>query len=280
MLLGNVLDIGTPSDATVTNAKTNFTSTSSAAGLQIKGDGTTDGTLQLNCSQNSHGIKLASPAHSAGQSYKLIFPSGNVTAGKFLKVDSVSGSGTTGIGTMTFADGGGRYTLINRTTISGGTSYIDLTDVMTDTYENYLLVGSEINFATDGADIHFQVITSAGVQTGGSDYNWAYMQRESSSNDVDVSRSTASDVYRINHSGVGNASNETANFSVHIFDARATGKTTIFRGEQVAVGTGSDSLLNLSVGRYLSNGAITGIRFKASSGNINSGTLTFYGANG
>ena len=29
MLLGNVLDIGTPSDATVTNAKTNFVSTSS-----------------------------------------------------------------------------------------------------------------------------------------------------------------------------------------------------------------------------------------------------------
>ena len=49
----------------------------------------------LNCSQNSHGIKLASPAHSASQSYKLIFPAGNVTAGKFLKVDSVSGSGTT-----------------------------------------------------------------------------------------------------------------------------------------------------------------------------------------
>jgi hypothetical protein len=107
MLLGNVLDLGVPSDATVTDAKTNFTSTSSAAGLQIKGDGTTDGTLQLNCSQNSHGIKLASPAHSAGQSYKLIFPAGNVTAGKFLKVDSVSGSGTTGIGTMTFGDAGG-----------------------------------------------------------------------------------------------------------------------------------------------------------------------------
>jgi hypothetical protein len=110
MLLGNVLDIGTPSDSTVTDAKANFVSTSSAAGLQIKGDGTTDGTLQLNCSQNSHGIKIASPAHSAGQSYKLIFPAGNVTAGKFLKVDSVSGSGTTGIGTMTFADAGGANT--------------------------------------------------------------------------------------------------------------------------------------------------------------------------
>ena len=176
--------------------------------------------------------------------------------------------------------GGGRYSLINRTTISGGTTYIDLTDVMTDTFENYLLVGSELNFATDGADLHIQVITSGGVQTGGSDYNWTKMQRSSGSTSLDSGQSTASDVYRINIDGTGNASNETANFEVHIYDARATDKTTFFRGEQVSNNTGSSTILNLTAGRYLSNGAITGIRFKASSGNINSGALTFYGANG
>ena len=106
MVYGNVLDIGTPSDSTVTNAKTNFVSTSSNAGLQIKGDNTTAGTLQLNCEQNSHGIKLRSPAHSSSQSYTLTFPTGNVTADKFLKVASVSGSGTTGIGQLSFADAG------------------------------------------------------------------------------------------------------------------------------------------------------------------------------
>ena len=110
MVLGNVLDIGTPSDSTVTNAKTNFVSSSSSAGLSIKGDGTSSGTggqLQLNCSNNNHGIKLESPAHSAGQSYTLKFPTGNVTAGKFLKVDSVSGSGATGVGQLSFGDAGG-----------------------------------------------------------------------------------------------------------------------------------------------------------------------------
>ena len=110
IVLGNTLDIGTPSDATVTNAKTNFVSTSSAAGLQIKGDSTTAGTLQLNCEQNSHGVKLRSPAHSSGQSYTLTLPTGNVTADKFLKVASVSGSGTTGIGQLSFADAGGSNT--------------------------------------------------------------------------------------------------------------------------------------------------------------------------
>ncbi len=100
--LGNVLDIGTPSDSTVTNAKTNFVSTSSSAGLQIKGDGTTDGTLQLNCSQNSHGIKLKSPSHASAQSYTLTFPTTSPATDKFLKTDSS--------GNLSFADAGGTNT--------------------------------------------------------------------------------------------------------------------------------------------------------------------------
>ena len=111
MVYGNVLDVGvatTVSDASITKAKMNLISDSSSAGLTIKGDGGSEnGTLQLNCSQNSHGIKLSSPAHSSGQSYELIFPTGNVTADKVLKVASVSGSGTTGVGQLSFADAGG-----------------------------------------------------------------------------------------------------------------------------------------------------------------------------
>lgn len=102
MVYGNVLDIGTPSDATVTNAKTNFVSTSSASGLQIKGDGTTDGTLQLNCSQNSHGIKLKSPPHSASASYTLTFPNDDGSSGQALT--------TNGSGVLTWANAGGTNT--------------------------------------------------------------------------------------------------------------------------------------------------------------------------
>ena len=72
---------------------------------------TNPGSIQLNCENNSHGIKLTSPAHSSGQSYELKFPTGNVTADRFLKVASVSGSGTTGVGQLSFAE------------VSGGTSW-------------------------------------------------------------------------------------------------------------------------------------------------------------
>ena len=80
-------------------------------GLTEIGGGTNPGTIQLNCESNSHGIKLQSPAHSAGQSYTLIFPTGNVTADRFLKVSSVSGSGATGVGQLSFGE------------VSGGTSW-------------------------------------------------------------------------------------------------------------------------------------------------------------
>ena len=69
------------------------------------------GSIQLNCENNSHGIKLTSPAHSSGQSYELKFPTGNVTAERFLKVASVTGSGATGVGQLSFAE------------VSGGTSW-------------------------------------------------------------------------------------------------------------------------------------------------------------
>ena len=62
--------------------------------------------LQLNCSAQSHGVKIKSPAHSAGQSYTMILPDNNVTADKVLKVKSITGSGATAIGQLEFGDAG------------------------------------------------------------------------------------------------------------------------------------------------------------------------------
>ena len=74
----------------ITNAKTEFT-----PGLVIKGDGSSaDGKLTLNCSQNSHGVSIQGPPHSAGQSYTLTLPQ-SITSGYFLKTD--------GSGNLSFA---------------------------------------------------------------------------------------------------------------------------------------------------------------------------------
>ena len=64
--------------------------------VEIRGAGGNDGTLQLNCSQQSHGIKLKSPAHSAGQSYTLTFPTSLTNNG----VLTTNSSGTLSAGLL------------------------------------------------------------------------------------------------------------------------------------------------------------------------------------
>ena len=58
--------------------------------LTVKGDGSSDAAIQLNCSQNSHGVKIKSPAHSAGQSYTLILPTSVGSSGQVLASNGAS----------------------------------------------------------------------------------------------------------------------------------------------------------------------------------------------
>ena len=72
----------------VTVAHLNLISTSSVPSLEAKGDGSSqDGYIQLNCSQNSHGIKLKSPPHSANASYTLTFPNDDGSANQYLQTN-------------------------------------------------------------------------------------------------------------------------------------------------------------------------------------------------
>ena len=85
----SVTEVKVNADA-ITNAKTEFT-----PGLVIKGDGSSaDGKLTLNCSQNSHGVSIQGPPHSAAQSYTLTLPQ-SITNGYFLQTD--------GSGNLSFA---------------------------------------------------------------------------------------------------------------------------------------------------------------------------------
>ena len=54
--------------------------------VEVKGAGGNDGTIQLNCSANSHGVKIKSPPHSAAATYTLTLPT-NIVNGQFLKTD-------------------------------------------------------------------------------------------------------------------------------------------------------------------------------------------------
>ena len=275
LLLGNVNDIGTPSDATVTNAKTNFTTTSSAAGLQIKGDGTTAGALQLNCEQNSHGIKLQSPAHSSSQSYTLKFPTGNVTADKFLKVASVSGSGTTGIGQLSFDDaGGGMWTFISETTASDSSS-VDFTTLSTD-FKDFCFSLQNLHPQNDNVRVYMKVYTG----TGGSQAlvtaaNYGFVI-ESRDNAEETSNDGGEDHWRINDL-TGNDTNENSSAEVILYNPQSS-LHKLMRANGVRMGTDSGRVASEhSAGVFKSTDLITGVRFLFSGGNIQTGKIAMYG---
>tara|TARA_R100000654_G_scaffold16907_3_gene35404 strand:+ start:5621 stop:6610 length:990 start_codon:yes stop_codon:yes gene_type:complete len=221
MVLGNVLDIGTPSDSTVTNAKTNFVSSSSNAGLSIKGDGTSSGTggvLQLNCSNNSHGIKLESPAHSAGQSYTLKFPTGNVTAGTALTVDSITGSGTTAVGQLAFGSAGGilqvKSTSSSSESSSDSTSYVNngvssLSITPSSSSNKILVMFSVPVYTSSGGNSTVTVFRDstdlAGATTYGFGYNGANVPNNCTAILLDNPSTTSSITYQLKHKRLSGA---------------------------------------------------------------------------
>jgi len=91
-------------DNAVTTAKTYFISTSSVPGVTSYGDGNMqDGYIQLNCSQNSHGIKLKGPPHSAGADYTLTFPNNDGSANEMLLTNGSGVLSWSTVGTNTLA---------------------------------------------------------------------------------------------------------------------------------------------------------------------------------
>ena len=98
---GSAINSGTVADARLPTTMAGKTLTGATVttvynGLIAGGDGSSnDGQIQLNCSQNSHGVKIKSPPHSAGQSYTLTLPS-SITNDYFLKTD--------GSGNLSFAE--------------------------------------------------------------------------------------------------------------------------------------------------------------------------------
>ena len=94
--LGGDLDVLARSIVSSSNRP--ITLTPDGSGLvEISGNATSgSGQIQLNCEQNSHGIKIKGPPHSAAASYTLTLPDDVGSSGQFLKTDGSGGSLTWG----------------------------------------------------------------------------------------------------------------------------------------------------------------------------------------
>ena len=173
----------------VTIDKLNLISTGSAPSLEAKGDGSSqDGYIQLNCSQNSHGIKLKSPAHSANASYTLTFPVNDGDANQFLQ--------SNGSGVLSFADAGGGYTQSSVLTPSGAS--VEFTGIPSGT--NSIVIKSYgLQWAGSPGNIFMQIGDSGGYETSG--YQSVDFYRGVSAGDMGANTSTSSYLLAYGYSG-------------------------------------------------------------------------------
>ena len=149
----------------ITVDKLNLISTSSVPSLEAKGDGSSqDGYIQLNCSQNSHGVKLKSPPHSANQSYTLTLPSTAPATDKILQTNSS--------GVLSFVDApSGGLTLLSMIDQDLGTgNKIQFQQVFSSAYDYYKVIGS-FNLGSTGAHtVEFRFLNSSNAEQTASEY--------------------------------------------------------------------------------------------------------------
>jgi hypothetical protein len=261
----------------ITVDKLNLISTSSVPSLEAKGDGSSqDGYIQLNCSQNSHGVKLKSPPHSANQSYTLTLPATAPASNKMLQTD--------GSGNLSFVDApSGGLVYVGGTSSTSEVAALTADNVFSSTYQNYLIVyGITLISGSNNIKLQFQVrhggttVTSSDYKTAGAYFD---TQVTSAGNLNYVSNNTAS-ATRITIGGqaLSNSANlKTCAGTLYCFDTNASDEFKTFLNDNVSQNWSGYAQRTMSAGQYAADQAIDGITFFAGSDNLRNGYFRVYG---
>lgn len=276
--IDNVVEDTSPQlggDLDVQNRKITSTTTNASINLEpngngvvaVRGAGGADGTLQLNCSQNSHGVKIKSPAHSAGASYTLTLPTTDGNANQVLKtdgsgvlawVDQTTDTNTTELVLDTTPQLGGNLDINGNNIVFGDSG---------SSSDDRLQFGAsqDLNIFHDGTDSHIRnnegklIITQN--DSGGDDL---HLRAKVSEESIVCHRDGAVDLYYDNNKKLETTSTgATVTGSLGIGTTSPVGKLTVTNGN-----------ITLSDGYGFTNGADADKTFMAGTSG-NSGHLAF-----
>ena len=229
-ILGSVLDLGVPSDDTVTAAK-------------------------------------ASNNFISGQTELATAPA---DTDEFL----VSDAGTLKRIDYSLIKGGGSYNLLSTTTITSGTSTVDITSNIDSTYKNYLIKLTDVHPSTD-AELRFRVFHGGSIVDGSNTYLYAWTRYRSdndSSNDAG-----GNNHFDLSVDNVGSANHEAFNGEIILYNPSGT---THYKAIQLTAtnidGLSATNHITAST-TVVSTNAIDGVRFYLSSGTIDSAVIKLYG---
>ena len=247
IILGDVLDLGTPSDNSISTAKLVANSVTAA---KLNND-IISGLTALGATPADTDELLVSDA------------------GTIKRVD------------FSHLKGGGMFEFISTTDITSDTSSVDFTSLSTD-YSDFKIIIQNLHGSSDNVETYMRFFGSDGnIKTGSSDYSWTFLYAGPSDSQSDNDSNI-----RLGRP-VGNAGHESSNYEITIFDVHDTGESSVTEGYKHAHFQQSASLNDGTIvsshgagwykGNVSNNYKVTGFRIYHQAGNVASGRFSLYG---
>jgi len=170
------------------------------------------------------------------------------------------------------------FVLLQSTTASNVASVtMGNSSLITSTYRNYMIIGSNVIPATDGVHGYIRVSIAGSAQTGSNYYSTSIWMYDGSSTINGVNKNTTTsfeDSYGIS---IGNGTGEGTNFVCYLYDPSSTNNYKNIRVITSNIDLSPDTARHDFSGAYYSTSAVDGLQFYMSSGNITSGYFKLYG---
>ena len=207
---------------------------------------------------------------------KVDFNNINVTpaASKALKFNSAADGFETG-------DLGGSMVLLSTATASSSAT-IDITSGIDSTYKEYQIHFTSIHPATDSTKFTCQFDTGTNTSYNQAITSTFFRAAQDESATTDFGYKTAEDqaqgtAFQTLTGTIGNGNDESCAGILHLFDPASTTSVKHFMGRAQGYTHNNYAIDEFVAGYINTTTAITRIRFKFASGNIDAGTIKMYG---
>ena len=243
IILGDVLDLGTPSDNSISTAKLVANSVTAA---------------KFNADVISGQTALAEAPADTDEF--LVSDAGVL---KRIDYSLIKASDPT-------------HVKIATATISSAVSSIDLTG-MDSTYQNYMVEIDNVTVATDNTQLRLRFIQGGSAVSSGGNYQGQVVRFGPAEGAVNTHQNSSAEQLNVAH-GVAGDNDQQLNGRMFIYNAPTTDAHTSFNAMiSLQHRDNHDHQMHMSHGDIGNNTASTGLQFRMSSGNLTAGRFRLYG---